>query len=379
MADAGILMQFRAQFPSLAARTHFASCSYAPRSTLVSAALEQMLLELEHEQPWTAYEHKVAELRALVAELLGCEVEQVGLQPNATIAAYQVASSIDWSARPRIIASRAEFPSIAQVWQAQARRGAELVLIEHDAPDAFDAYRRVLDERVGLVSVPALNFVSGAKLPVAAIVALARQHGAVSFCDAYQLIGTEPLDAGALAVDYLVAGAMKYLLGLPGLAFLYARQPEAVQRVSTLTGWQGRVDPFAFEPLGLDSPQTARRFETGTPAIAPVYAAASGIRALLELGLQRVAERIAMLKQHVQSVCVARGLDLQYMAPPDRSGGHFGIRARDAKSLERRLLEHRVQVSPRRDAVRIAFHAFNSPEDVERLCEALLAARADLP
>jgi selenocysteine lyase/cysteine desulfurase len=373
-----MLTQFRTQFPSLGERAHFASCSYAPRSTLVAGALEQMLHELDRDQPWPVYEQKVVELRGLLAELLGCEVGQIGLQPNATIAAYQIASSIDWSARPRIIASKAEFPSIAQVWKAQERRGAELLLIEHDAEDAFDAYRRVLDERVGLVSTPAVDYVSGARLPVHALAELARQQGAVSFCDAYQLIGTEPIDAHELSVDYLVGGAMKYLLGLPGLAFLYAKRPDSVQRVSDLTGWQGRVDPFAFDPLGLDSPATAHRFETGTPAIAPVYAAAAGVRALLEVGLPRVAERIAALKQHAQQAFASRALDLRYVARPDRTGGHFGIRVRDAKSLERHLLQHRVQVSPRRDAVRIAFHAFNLPEDVERLCEALVTARTDL-
>jgi selenocysteine lyase/cysteine desulfurase len=373
-----MLTDFRAQFPSLDARVHLASCSYAPRSTMVGCALEQMLLELEREQPWNVYEHKVAELRTLLAELLTCEVRQIGLQPNATIAAYQVANSIDWSARPRIIASNAEFPSIAQVWKAQERRGAELVLVEHgaDAAAVVDAYRCVLDERIGLVSIPAVDYVSGARLPVREIATMARQQAAASFCDAYQAVGTEPVNVQELGIDYLAAGAMKYLLGLPGVAFLYVRQPAAVQRVSELTGWQARVDPFEFNPLKLDFPDAARRFETGTLAIPAVYAAIGGIRALLDANLLRVAERIAALKRHAQQTFAANGLDLRYLAAPERTGGHFSIRVNDAKALGHDLLQRRVQVSPRLNAVRIAFHAFNRPEDVERLCESLVAARA---
>lgn len=371
---------FRDRFPSLDDRVHFASCSYAPRSTFLADALDEMLRALDGERPWGVFEHKVVELRRVLSELLTCEERQVSLQPNATIAAFQVANSIDGSGR-RIVASRAEFPSIVQVWKAQESRGAELVLVEHSADPAetLDAYRRVIDERVGLVSVPALDFVSGARLPVASITALARLHGATSFCDAYQLVGTEPLSMQALGVDYLAAGAMKYLLGVPGLAFLFAREPERVQRFSELTGWQARVDPFAFDPLRLDHPDSARRFETGTPAIAPVFAALAGVRALQEIGLHRVAERIASLKLSAARRFADHGLNLQWLAPPAHTGAHLALRMGDAaraKALERHLLNSRIQTSPRLDALRIAFHAFNRPEDVERLCESLVAARA---
>lgn len=373
--------QFRALFPSLDARVHLASCSYAPRSAPVASALEEMQCELEGEQPWHVFEQKVVELRELLAELLACQVHQIGLQPNATIAAYQVGSSIDWTVRPRIVVSKAEFPSVAQVWKAQECRGAELVLIDHgsDASDPaamLEAYRAAIDDRVGLVSVPALDYVSGAKLPVLEIAAMARGCGAASFCDAYQLVGTEPINAMALGVDYLAGGAMKYLLGLPGLAFLYARAPEAVQRISDLTGWQGRVDPFEFNPLKLDYPDAARRFETGTPAVAPVYAAAAGIRALLDLGLANVAERICVLKMHTERTFATLGVEPRYLAPPARTGGHFALRVDDAKALECHLRRRHVQVSPRLDALRIAFHAFNNSEDVERFVESLVAAQS---
>ncbi|RYH71072.1 MAG: aminotransferase class V-fold PLP-dependent enzyme [Alcaligenaceae bacterium] len=372
-----MLSDFRAQFPSLDARVHLASCSYAPRSTMVSSALEEMLLELEQENPWTVYEQKVAQLRVVLAELLNCQVRQIGLLPNATISAYQVASSIDWSAKPRIIASTAEFPSIAQVWKAQESRGAEVILVESHpgAEDIMNAYRRVLDERVGLISIPAIDYLSGAKLPVPEIAMMARRLGVPSICDAYQAVGTEPVNAQEIGVDYLVAGSMKYLLGLPGIAFLYARQPESVQRISELTGWQARVDPFEFSPWNLDLPDSARRFETGTPAIAAIYAAIAGIRALLDANLLWVAERISALKRHAIQAFLANGLNLRYLAAPQLSGGHFSILADDSKALVRHLLQRRIQVSLRLDAVRIAFHAFNRHDDVDELCESLVAAR----
>ncbi len=366
---------FRALFPSLDARVHLASCSYAPRATFVDESLAEMLRALEGDAPWPVYEHQVDALRAGVADLLGVTARQVALMPNATISAFQAVNSQDWSRRPRIVMSAAEFPSLSQVWHAQAARGAQVVLVEQGSGDPLDAWRRAIDERTGWVSVPAVDYLTGARLPVREIADLARAQGATSFCDAYQLVGAEPVDAGRLGVDYLVAGAMKYLLGLPGIAFLHARRPEAVMRSSELTGWQARVNPFAFDPLALDYPPTARRFETGTPAIAAVFAAAAGLRALQALTLPRVAEHIAYLKRYLVHALEDAGVVPRFLADPACTGAHVSLRVADPQSLLRELAARRVQVSPRLDAIRVAFHAFNTERDVDALCAAMVARR----
>jgi len=61
--------------------------------------------------------------------------------------------------------------------------------------------------------------------------------------DAYQAVGVEPVDVERLDCDYLVAGTMKYLLGLPGLAFLYVRSPEGSDREPAADGMVGRGRP----------------------------------------------------------------------------------------------------------------------------------------
>jgi selenocysteine lyase/cysteine desulfurase len=375
------LHQLRDQFPTLDARVHLASCSYAPSSHALSAALQAVQDELAGDAPWTAFERWSESLRGAVAALLGASPRQISLQPNATIAAFQVASSIDWSQRPRILGSTADFPSITQVWRAQQARGARLELIRHDADTLhlLQHYRRAVDASVGLVSLPATDYVSGLKLPVTELAALARKQGSQSFCDAYQLIGTEPVDASALQVDYLAGGAMKYLLAQPGVAFLYARQPEAVQRLSELSGWQSRDAAGRFDPLTADTVTDARRFETGTPATAAVAAASAGIALLQQVGLAQVAARIDTLKQHAVARFAADGLRLRFLAEPHRTGAHVAIDLNDeqrAAALGRHLSLQGVQTSPRCAALRIAMHAFNTPEDIDRLSQSLVAASA---
>ena len=54
-------------------------------------------------------------------------------------------------------------------------------------------------------------------LDVKPIVALAHERGVPVLLDAYQAIGSLPIDVKALGVDFLAAGVLKYLLGSAGL------------------------------------------------------------------------------------------------------------------------------------------------------------------
>ena len=76
-------------------------------------------------------------------------------------------------------------------------------------------------------------FRNGYRVDVAALAALCRERGAYLMLDDYQRTGTAPLDVHALGVDFLVTGALKYLLGPAGIAFLYVRR-ELIERLEPL-------------------------------------------------------------------------------------------------------------------------------------------------
>ena len=49
------------------------------------------------------------------------------------------------------------------------------------------------------------------------------QHGTLLYVDAYQTLGAVPMDVQATGVDFLASGNLKFLMGVPGIAFLYVR------------------------------------------------------------------------------------------------------------------------------------------------------------
>ena len=97
------------------------------------------------------------------------------------------------------------------------------------------------------------------------------------YVDAYQTLGTCPVDVKALDVDFLSSGTLKYLMGTPGIAFLYVRQALIERLHPAMTGWFGRANPFAFQTKTLDWAPTASRFDTGTPPIISAYVSRAGL------------------------------------------------------------------------------------------------------
>lgn len=357
---------FRARFPVLGRRTHLSSCSLGARSDDLDRALLRMADDMTGGGgAWELFEQQVLNARKGFAALIGASADQVALVPNASTGAYQVASTLDYARRRKIVSTVEEFPSLSHVWLAQRPRGADVV---HAVDPADQA--RLVDRHTRLVSVPLVTYGRGLRSPVEDVTRAARAAGAAVFVDAYQAVGVRPVDVDDLDCDFLVAGAMKYLPGLPGLAFLYARSPDLTDRDPRLTGWFGRVNPFAFDPAVLDFPAAATRFETGTPAIPACYAANAALGLIGALDLAEVRMHVLQLTELAAELLGGQGEEVRVL-PPERRGAHIGLVDPDPGALARALADRNVSVSPRGDAVRLSFHYYNDSDDVAALCSVL--------
>lgn len=373
--------RFREHFPVLADTVFLGSCSQGALSTELDTALAEFRYTMRAQGvPWGEWMRQVELARTGFARLIGADPEEIAVVPNASVGAYQAASTRDWSARPMIVTTDMEFPSVAQVWGAQRARGARVHMVsEHDGlVDAGD-YLAAVDatgERTGLVSVPLVSYRNGLRLPVGEIADRAHAVGARVFVDAYQAAGVLPVDVTDLGCDFLVAGALKYLLGLPGIAFLYVRSGVGDDVEAQLTGWFGRTDPFAFDPRVVDYPPRASRYETGTPSIPAAYGANAGLSLIEGLDPQRVEEHIRSLVDELSERLVEAGERLWSPADPARRGPMVALVDDEPERLAGWLADRRIVTSPRGTVLRLSLHYYNDESDLDAFCAALRQYRS---
>jgi selenocysteine lyase/cysteine desulfurase len=364
--------EFRKRFPILTDTVHLASCSLAPRSVALDTAMERMLTALaEDPTPWDFWLAEVEQSRQRFAALIGASPDEVAVVPSATTGAYQVAASFDWARRPRIVTTDLDYPSVNHIWLAQRPRGAEVAYVpERNGTVPAEDYLAELDERTALVSVPLVAYRTGARLPLAETAARAREVGARVFVDAYQAAGVVPIDVDELGCDYLISGTMKYLLGLPGIAYLYVRGGVTDDRAPELTGFFGRRNPIAFDPQLVDYPDGARRFQVNMPTFPAALAANAGLALIGELAGHAVHEHVDRLVARAIDRLTGSGVPLYSPTAPGLRGPYVAVLDGDPMGLARWLNERRV-FPARGHVVRLSFHYFNDESDVDSACAAI--------
>jgi selenocysteine lyase/cysteine desulfurase len=355
----------RSRFPVFQKKIYLNSCSQGALSGAVEAGFQEFLRTWhEHGSPWDLWVQHYETARGVFARLIGAESDEVALVASASAGVNGIASALSFRERNRVVLGEFEFPTMGHIWMGQRPRGAEVVFVaaQNDRLALAD-YQAQIDRRTLIVPMTHICFRNGFRMPVAEIVRMAHEHGALALLDDYQDCGTRPIDVKAMDLDFYVSGTLKYLLGPPGLAFLYVRRSLAESLTPTITGWFGQSNPFAFNEQLLELAPNARRFESGTPPIPSIYGASAGVELLQEIGLCKVADHIEMLAKSLLEG--ARSLRIQVKTPPDSVGPLLVLRAKNADALVQKFAEHDVVLSSRHDGLRISFHAYNTLEDVE--------------
>lgn len=363
---------FRSRFPLLAGTVHLASCSLGPPSDALGEAMDRMGRWLtDAVLPWELWMAEVEQARERFARLINAAPHEVAVIPSATVGAYQVAATTDWSARPGLVGTTSDYPSVAQVWLAQRPRGAAVDYVrEGDGGVPPSHYLDRIDERTALVSIPLVSYVTGGRMPVREVVTAAHEVGARVFVDAYQAAGVLPIDVRELGCDYLVSGAMKYLLGLPGIAFLYVRDGVKDDLPPQLTGWYGRSNPLAFDPSALDFPDDARRFQVAMPTFPAALAANAGLQLLEGLDIAAVDAHVDRLVTYAIGRLGEIGARLQSPIADGVRGPQIAVQD-DAPRMTAAWLEARRIFLARGNVLRFSFHYFNDESDVDAACRAL--------
>ena len=368
------LAAVRAQIPILSQMIPLNNCSQAPLTTVTRAAADRFLDEWNRQgMDWDTWIAEVELSRRAFASLINAEPEEIAVVSSVSHAVSAVATAIRFDqGRDVIVASGAEFPTVGHVWLAQARRGARVRWVAvRDGAVPLDGYASSIDERTAVVSCAHAYYQNGALQDVAAIAAIAREHGALSFVDAYQSLGVVPVDVRAMQVDFLASGTLKYLMGTPGIAFLYVRRELIEQFEPLITGWFGRHNPYAFDATLLDWSPHAARFDAGTPPLLPAYISRASMDWLRGIGLDAIHEYTQHLSRYLADGAAARGLMLHGPGMSAPKTPSTAVLCPDAHGVEATLRSRGIIASSRGPALRLAPHCYNTVAEIEHALDVL--------
>ena len=367
---------WREEFPGLRLSTYLNTVSLGQLSRRSRAAMVHFM-DLWTETgsaAWYAYWLKEQQAtREEFARLIGADPQEVAIMPNVSSALGAVSSSLDFAKRSQVVTTALDFPTLTYHFLAKDREGLESVILA--APDGIQvplaAFERVVSAKTALIATSRVYFTTGFIQDVAALAQLAHRNGALLLVDDYQATGQVPIDVRRTEVDILITGGLKWLIGGPGIAYLYVRR-ELIQSLKpTVTGWFSHARQFDFDPHHLEFREDARRFEAGTPSVASIYAGRAGLQIINEIGAVNVRRRSAELREDLVGRLTERGFRLRLPADPDTRSGITIVELEDPMAVTRALAERRIIVDKRPGAVRISPYFYNTTEENEIVVEAL--------
>ena len=370
LTDAQI-QSIRSRFRIFQRKIYLNSCSQGALSDAVQAGMEDFIASW-HEQgsPWELWVNHYEAARTSFAQLINARPDEVAIVTSVSAGINSVASALNFRERNKVVMGEFEFPTMGHVWLGQRVRGADVQFVKAEGNSIPTAnYERMIDRNTLIVPLTHVCFKNGFRSEVSTITKMAHASGALVMLDDYQDSGTRPIDVMAMDLDFYVTGTLKYLLGPPGLAFLYVRKRLIPSLVPTLTGWFAQSNPFTYDPQSFDLSPTARRFESGTPSIPNVYGAVPGFELLRHVGLENVAAHIHRLTQSL--LRSAADLGIRTKTPADSGGPLVVLQSKDSTLLVQELARNGIVVSNRHDGLRIAFHVYNTIDDVKAVTEVL--------
>jgi selenocysteine lyase/cysteine desulfurase len=341
-------LDVRARFPIFERLVYINSCSQGALSDAVRRSYEDYLRDWdEHGAPW--------------------EPDEIAVTTSVSAGVASLASGLDFAARSKVVLTDLEFPTIGQIWHAQEARGARVV---HASPDQLV---EMIDDDTLLVSTTHVSYRTGAMVDVPAVVQVAHDQGGLVLLDAYQSVGSLPVDVKELGVDFLAAGVLKYLLGSAGLAFFYCRRELWERARPTATGWFADEDVFAMDICDYSPAANARRFQSGTPPVPSIYAGIAGIEVMQEIGIAETRKHVNALNERLIGGVDELGGTVVTPREPDGRGALICIASTDANALVAALAERGIVTSERDGNLRVSAHAYNTDEDIDAVIEALEA------
>ncbi len=380
--DVEVVPRARAEwFPVTREYTYLNHAAYTP---LPTPAVEAMTDFLRKHQLGPKYEAELLEIkeqtRRELARLINAEPEEVTFIPTTSAGISLAAWSLPLRRGDNVIICDHEYPANVYPWlMLQKKRGVRVKILP--APGGGLTVEQVAaaaDRRTRVVSVSAVQFLSGFRADLAALGRFCRENNIYFVVDGMQALGALKVDVKAEQIDILAAAAPKFLMGPPGIGLFYVRKELIPDLEPPVVGANSVVGfkPETFMVYDLKLLPTADRFYTAQvnrPGIAGLGAV---VRLFNELGPENIERRVLRLTEILVGQLKAAGYRVLSDFEPKHRSAIVSFAPPDPLEAHRKLTDARVVVSLRYDRtqqpyIRVSPHFYNTEDEVRRVVEVL--------
>ncbi len=235
----------------------------SPSPRIVQEAVEQFN-KLSNEGPsyfmWRILDQGREPLRQKLAQLAGCDAEEIAINRNATEALNTVIYGLDLKAGNEVIGTKQDYPNMIQAWRQRALRdGIIYTQLNFDFPiendeEIVSIYEKAITPSTKLIHITHIINWVGQIMPVKKISQMAHAKGIEVLCDSAHSFGLLDFKIPDLACDYFGTSLHKFLSAPIGSGMLWIKK-EKIEKIWPLlcNDKPHSTDIRKFETLGTRS------------------------------------------------------------------------------------------------------------------------------
>ena len=334
--------------------------------------------------------------RQAIAAFVGADRDEIAFSKNATEALNEVAYVLSDERAGDLYVGEGDTVVITELehhanlvpWQELcARTGATLKWYSMTEDGRIDLDSLELDESVKVVAFTHQSNVTGAVADVDELVRRARAVDAMVVLDACQSVPHMAVDFHALDVDFAAFSGHK-MCGPSGVGVLYGKEELLKKLPPFLTGGS-MIEIVKMEETTFAEPPT--RFEAGTQMTSQVVGLGAAVKFLEEVGMENIhAHEKNLTECALRQLKEIPGLRIIGPETTESRGGaiSFTVDGVHPHDLGQVLDDHGVSIRVghhcawplhracgAQSTARASFYLYNTEEEVDKLVEAIKAAR----
>jgi selenocysteine lyase/cysteine desulfurase len=371
-SDGALWSRYADQFPVRKRLIYLNHAAVAPLPRRTAEAMQHFAADalefgsLHYDQWLETYEG----LRAAAARLIGAERSEIALVKNTSEGISTVANGLDWRPGDKMVAFREEFPSNYYPWKRLEETGVRVEWLSY-----LDPLERVEQACRGakLLTISFVQYLGGYRADLQAIGEICHRSGCIFLVDAIQGLGAFPLDVRKDRIHALAADGHKWMLGPEGCGILFISQ-EVQDLVRPMEfGWTNVAGYKDYASRDMSLRQDAGRYECGSLNTIGCYGLRASIEFLLEIGLGVISPVVQNLGDRVAEGVQTKGYEVLGRRTEANGAGIVSFRkpGMDSAQIVQKLKAALVVAAPRQGWVRVSPHFYISPEEIDRMVEAL--------
>ena len=209
---------------------------------------------------WQLLEPQSETIRTGLAEMFGCDAEEIAITRNASESLEILLMGLDLKSGDEILTTTQDYPRmITTLKQREVREGLKLNLIKvpiapKDVNDIAAAFERAITPKTKLILISHQINLTGQITPVRKVCEMAREKGIETIVDGAHSFAQFDFKRDNLQCDYFGTSLHKWLYAPKGTGMLYVRK-EKLPKVWALMASEdkNRSDIRKFEEIGTHS------------------------------------------------------------------------------------------------------------------------------